>query len=49
MYNINDEIMIFNDGKLIKVIIIEINLDGTFVVKTEHGETLRIYREDIKE
>jgi hypothetical protein len=47
MYNIDDEIMIINNNKVIKVTIIKINSDGTFIVKTEDNEELRIYREDI--
>jgi hypothetical protein len=47
MYNINDEVMIINNNEIIKVTIIKINLDGTFIVKTEDNEELRIYRQDI--
>jgi hypothetical protein len=47
MYNIDDEVMIVDNNEVIKVTIIKINLDGTFIVKTEYNEELRIYREDI--
>lgn len=47
MYDINDKITIMNGNVLIKVIIIKINVDGTFIVETETKEELRIYRDDI--
>lgn len=47
MYKIGDIVLILNGKEKVFVKIIIINLDNTFIVKSENGTKLRVYREDI--